>query len=176
MAGINVRGIKQRAENDNDLYLLDNKCTPAWLQNTMNAHPAYICRGNPGYSYNIWGRSGLVSTLLKTMSLTVDDGQLTQKKQYFTRISSLIQDAENLRFASLQPWAGRAKYISHVSMITSLEDCRDEVRIILETLQRRIEARNAAALAAPPAPVPIQNAWRRRPPTEEPTQNTTQHV
>ena len=81
MAGINVRDIKQRAENDNDLYLLDNKCTPAWLQNTMNAHPAYICRGNPGYSYNIWGRSGLVSTLLKRMSLTVDDGQLNQKKQ-----------------------------------------------------------------------------------------------
>jgi hypothetical protein len=181
MAGIDVTDIKQRSENDNDIYLVDNKCTQDWLRKTLNEHLHGRPIPNPGYSYHIWGSRGLISILLKRMSLTVNDIQLVQKKQYFMKIFSLIELAINFRSTTLQPGADRAKYNSHMAMIASLDDCKNEVLTIIQALQTRIDARNAAALAAlatAPTSVPTPNAWRSRPQhtTEEPTQNTTQHV
>jgi hypothetical protein len=110
MAGINVSDINQRSENDDDIYLVDNNCTKAWLQKTLNEHLFFI-RGmpipNPGYTYNIWGRRGLVSTLLKGRSLTVDDINLVQQKQYFMRIYSLIETAKKFQISNFTT-AGRS--------------------------------------------------------------------
>jgi hypothetical protein len=184
MAGINVRDIDQKSENDNDIYLVDNICTKDWLRKTLNEH-SFSIRGrpipNPGYTNHIWGSSGLVSTLLQRMSLTVNDMQLVQKKQYFMRIYSLIDIAKNFRLLTLQRGGDPVKYNSHVAMIMSLDECKTNVSNIITSLQTRIDARNAAALAAlatAPTSVPTPNAWRSRPQhtTEEPTQNTTQHV
>lgn len=157
MAGINTTLLNPGEENDNDPNLLDNNCTPAWLQNTMNAHPTYSYRGIPGYLRHIWGNTGLVIHLLRIRSAAVDDRRLVLERLYFRRVLLCIETAVRFRNLNLQRGGNTQKYQSHAAMIKALEDCGTEIKSIINGLQVRIDAMNAAALAAPPAPVP--NHW-----------------